>query len=164
MYIILNNAASILLYPPYWESPSIFPPLLQHSLILLHRIHPDLLPQLTRNIARSMPPILHHKRAEARVLRQREVVGPVPEDVVHIEARRGARRVRGLGGRVREGQTIAPLRVEVARRAARAGVGGAAAALGGELPVAAVGAGAGLEDLVCGAGVGCRKDVAAGFC
>ena len=108
-----------------------------------------------------MPPILSHERVEGRVLRHVEVVRPVAEHVVHVERRRGTRRARRLGRGVGKCQAVPALGVEIALAAARARVRGAPGALGGELPVGAVGACAGLEDLVRGARVGLGLDVGA---
>jgi hypothetical protein len=76
-------------------------------------------------------------------------VVPVANDLVHAEGGRVARRVAGLRGRVCKRQAVASLRAEVAHPAPGVPlIRGAARALGGELPVRAVGLCTGPEHLV----------------
>ena len=114
------------------------------------------------NLSQRPPAIPRNEVLEIRVLRHSEVVRPVPEHIVHAKRCTGIPRVAGLLSRIREGESVPALRVEVPLAPARSGVGGAAAALGRVLPVSAVGAGACLEELVGRATEGLREGVRAG--
>jgi hypothetical protein len=89
---------------------------------------------------------------------------PVPKDVVHGEAAGRAAGLAGLGRGVGKGEPVVALGVQIPLVAVGLLVGRAARALGRELPVGAVGAGTGLEDLVGRARVGLGEGVGAGAC
>lgn len=111
-----------------------------------------------------LPSILRHELAEAGVLSEAEVVTPIAKDIMHGEAAGGIARRARLRGAVGKSESVAALGIEVFLAAVGESIGRASGALGGELPVGAVAAGAGLEDLVGGAGVGWGQGVGAACC
>lgn len=93
--------------------------------------------------------ILGHECRKVRVSSRREVVAPVVGDIMDPETGGVGRRGTRLGRRVGEGETVRPRGRQGRLGTARAGEGGAAAALDRDLPVSRVRMRAGLECRIC---------------
>lgn len=103
-----------------------------------------------------------HGRLEVGIRRDGKVMRPVAVHVVDGDGGRRAVDVGGPAGRVGKGEPVAAARAEVPRRAARGRPRRAALAQRRELPVRAVGLGAGPEERVLSYRGGLGHDVAAG--